>query len=119
MFGKVRAWSRRHEKAASALRVAPLAVLCTAFAVPYAATEPVGPAALSLGVPGFLGLSAALIVPLAWRDRPLATFAAVSLVSFAQWLAGIDPLPANFSVLVALWGWPTGARSVGRWRRAW
>ncbi|WP_345147486.1 sensor histidine kinase, partial [Nonomuraea rubra] len=53
---------------------------------------------------GYLALAAALIVPLWWRDRPLVSFAIVSLVSFGQWLAQIDLQPANIAVLVALWG---------------
>ncbi|MGN9838601.1 sensor histidine kinase [Nonomuraea sp. H19] len=102
MFGSVRAWSRRHEKLASALRVAPLAALCALTTVPYASYTPPGGGPY-LSVAGYLGLSAVLLAPLLWRDRPLAAFSVVSLISFGQWLADINPLPANLAVLVALW----------------
>ncbi|MFC4114739.1 sensor histidine kinase [Nonomuraea zeae] len=102
MFGKVRAWSRRHEKLAGAFRVAPLAVLCLIIAVPYSSLGPPGSDAfLSLG--GYLALSATLLVPLTWRDRPLVAFAVISLISFGQWLADFAPMPANLAVLIALW----------------
>ncbi|MEV4169497.1 histidine kinase [Nonomuraea sp. NPDC049709] len=102
MFGSVRAWSRRHEKLAGALRVTPLAALCAILAVPYGASTPPDDGAY-LGVGLYLALSAALLVPLVWRDRPIASFAVVALISFGQWLAGVNPLPANLAVLVALW----------------
>ncbi|GAA2206166.1 sensor histidine kinase [Nonomuraea monospora] len=102
MFGRVRAWSTRHAKLAGVLRVGPLGVLCALLAVPYAATTPPGGDVL-LHVAGYLGLAAALIAPLWWRDRPLVSFAVVSLVSFGQWLAEVDLQPANLAVLVALW----------------
>ncbi|MFG1702969.1 sensor histidine kinase [Nonomuraea sp. M3C6] len=98
MFGKVRAWSRRHEKLAAAFRVAPLAALCLILAAPLAAGIPV-----PFGLAGYLGLSAGLILPLAWRDRPLTSFSIIALISFGQWAAGVNPLPANLAVLVALW----------------
>lgn len=79
-----------------ALRVAPLAALCALLALPYGAINPAG-------VAGYLGLSAVLLAPLVWRSRPVASFAIVSLVSFVQWLAGLQPVPANLAVLVALW----------------
>ncbi|MGW3348651.1 sensor histidine kinase [Nonomuraea rubra] len=103
MFGRVRAWSRRHTKLAGVLRVGPLTLLCALTVAPYASVTPPG-ANVSLRVAGYLALAAALIVPLWWRDRPLVSFAIVSLVSFGQWLAQIDLQPANIAVLVALWG---------------
>ncbi|MFB4265818.1 sensor histidine kinase [Nonomuraea sp. GTA35] len=103
MFGRVRAWSRRHTKLAGLLRVGPLTLLCALTVVPYASTAPPD-ASVLLHLAGYLGLAAALIVPLWWRDRPLTSFAVVSLVSFGQWLAQVDLQPANIAVLVALWG---------------
>ncbi|WP_043616113.1 sensor histidine kinase [Nonomuraea candida] len=110
MFGKVRAWSKRHERLASVLRVAPLAMLCALTAVPYAMVgEPYAeggaPAAAGvyLDLAGYLVLSAALLAPLLWRSRPLAAFAVIALISFGQWLADVAALPANLAVLVALW----------------
>ncbi|MEW9547630.1 sensor histidine kinase [Nonomuraea sp. NPDC050783] len=102
MFGRVRTWSRRHEKLASVLRVAPLAALCGLLAVPYAVNLPPG-GGVYLGVAGYLGLSAVLLAPLLWLERPIPSFALIALVCFGQWLAGVNPLPANLSVLVALW----------------
>ncbi|MER6002425.1 histidine kinase [Nonomuraea angiospora] len=103
MFGKVRAWSRRHEKLAGVLRVAPLATLCAILAIPYATVSPTAAVGPYLGVTGYLALSAVLLLPLLWRDRPVASFAVIALISFGQWLAGVNPLPANLAVLVALW----------------
>ncbi|MFI7126542.1 sensor histidine kinase [Nonomuraea sp. NPDC050153] len=103
MFGKVRAWSRRHEKLASVLRVAPLAALCVILAFPYAAMPSTVDAGPHLGVAGYLALSAVLLLPLLWRDRPIAAFAVIALISFGQWLAGVSPLAANLAVLIALW----------------
>ncbi|NRQ35249.1 sensor histidine kinase [Nonomuraea sp. NN258] len=102
VFGSVRAWSRRHEKTFGFLRVLPLAVLCTILAVPYVTNGPIDDGTyLSAG--GYLSLSAVLLVPLAWRHRPLAAFAIIAALCFGQWLAHVDPVPANLSVLVALW----------------
>jgi signal transduction histidine kinase len=56
-----------------------------------------------VGVTGYVILSILLLAPLFWRDRPIAAFAAVSLISFGQWLVEVQPLPANLAVLVALW----------------
>ncbi|MCF6467150.1 sensor histidine kinase [Nonomuraea sp. MG754425] len=102
MFGKVRAWSVSHGRLAGAFRVAPLAVLCAVLTWPYAVFLP-PEENVPLTVAGHLALSAALIVPLLWRNQPLLSFAAVSLVSFGQWLAQATPQPANLAVLVALW----------------
>lgn len=102
MFGRVRAWSRRHEKLGGVLRVAPLAALCAILAVPFMTNVPPG-GGQYLGLAGYVGLSAMLLAPLLWRDRPLAAFSVIALVCFGQWLAGEDLLPANFAVLVALW----------------
>ncbi|NUP00018.1 MAG: sensor histidine kinase [Nonomuraea sp.] len=102
MFGRVRAWTRRHGGLVSVLRVAPLAVFCMSLVIPYASMDPVD-GSRYLGVAGYLALSALLLAPLAWRNRPLAAYAVISLVCFGQWLADVDPLPANLALLVALW----------------
>ncbi|MCK2221628.1 histidine kinase [Actinomadura sp. ATCC 31491] len=115
MFGRVRTWSRSHEKLASALRVAPLAALCGLLAVPYATSAvPIGGTYLDLG--GYLALSAALLAPLLRLARPVPSFAVIALISFGQWLAGVDPLPANLAVLVALWA--VAYRCAFRWALA-
>ncbi|MFI7416941.1 sensor histidine kinase [Nonomuraea sp. NPDC049684] len=102
MFGRVRAWSRRHGGLVSVLRVAPLAVFSLLLAIPYASLTP-APGSRYLGVAGYVALSVLLIAPLLWRRRPLAAYAVISLASFGQWLAHVDPLPANLAVMVALW----------------
>ncbi|MEU8317631.1 histidine kinase [Nonomuraea sp. NPDC048881] len=102
MFGRVRAWSRRHGGLVSVLRVAPLAVFSLLLAIPYASLTPAG-GSRYLGVAGYVALSVLLIAPLLWRRRPLAAYAVISLASFGQWLAHVDPLPANLAVMVALW----------------
>ncbi|MFG1957989.1 sensor histidine kinase [Nonomuraea sp. NPDC049028] len=104
MFGRVMGWSGRHGRLMDALRVAPLAVFCLFMAVPYGQNGPFDNGNLYIGVAGYLGLCAVLIVPLLWRrDRPLTVFAILSLACFGQWLAKIDPMPANIAVLVALY----------------
>ncbi|GAB2920792.1 sensor histidine kinase [Nonomuraea fastidiosa] len=102
MFGRVREWSRHHEKLANALWASPLALFCvlSAFASRGAGTSD-GGAVPGLG--GYLGLTALLLLPLLWRHRPVLSFAAIALVSFGQWLAGLAPMPANLAVLVALY----------------
>ncbi|WP_260477518.1 sensor histidine kinase [Nonomuraea sp. WAC 01424] len=72
------------------------------LAIPYASLNP-SEGSRYLGVAGYIALSALLLLPLLWRSRPLAAFAVVSLVSFGQWLAHVDPMPANLAVMVALW----------------
>ncbi|MEO3797195.1 histidine kinase [Nonomuraea sp. B10E15] len=103
MFGSVQAWSRRHEKLAAVLRVAPLGALCLITAVLYAGREAPG-GGVNPGVISYVGFSAALVVPLVWRDRPRLSFAVIALASFFQWVADVDPMPANMAVLIALWG---------------
>ncbi|WP_327086938.1 sensor histidine kinase [Nonomuraea sp. NBC_01738] len=103
MFGKVRAWSTRHGKLVDALWVSPLLALCLLMAIPYSQIDPATPGfVITMG--GYYALSAVLLAPLLWRGkRPVVVFAVISLVSFVQWLAGVDPLPANIAVLVALY----------------
>ncbi|MFG1942413.1 sensor histidine kinase [Nonomuraea sp. NPDC048826] len=114
MFGRVRAWSARRGKLVDALRVAPLVVLCLLPMVPYVYHEP---SALGGFLPGYAGLTAALLAPLlVWWRRPVAAFAGVALVSFGQWVAGVDVLPANLAVLVALWS--VASRRAFRWALA-
>ncbi|RCG31065.1 sensor histidine kinase [Sphaerisporangium album] len=63
------------------------------------------PGSVRLDVPGYLTLSALLLLPLFWRrHHPVHAFAAVALVSFGQWLLRVDPVPANLAVLVAMYG---------------
>ncbi|WP_456094109.1 sensor histidine kinase [Nonomuraea glycinis] len=114
MFGRVRAWSTRHRKLMDALRGVPLALLCLLPLVAYMSASPTGRPPLN--VPVYLGLSLALLLPLLSRRSPPAVFAVVSLISFGQWLAEAQVLPANAAVLVALWS--VAYRASFRWALA-
>src|SRR5688572_27692258 len=96
-----------------ALRVAPLALLCLLPLAAYLSTSSTDP---PFNVPAYLGLSLALLLPLLWRRRPPAVFAVVSLISFGQWLAQAEVVPANLAVLVALWS--VAYRASFRWALA-
>ncbi|MFC4589299.1 sensor histidine kinase [Sphaerisporangium corydalis] len=116
MFGRVRAWVSRHGGLVNALIMVPLAIMCLIPVRNYAQDNHL-PGAIHLGIPGYLLLSTLLLAPLAWRrSRPVHVFAAVSLVSFVQWLAPVEPVPANVAVLVAMYGVAT--RCTLRWALA-
>ncbi|WP_310742225.1 MULTISPECIES: histidine kinase [unclassified Microbispora] len=115
MFGRLRAWTRRHSKLVDALTVSPLALLSLATVEAFTRSGSVG--ARDVGAPGLLLLSAALIVPLTWRrDHPREVFAVVAAVSFVQWLLDVIVLPANIAVLVAVYG--VASRCTLRWALA-
>jgi signal transduction histidine kinase len=87
-----------------ALVMAPLIVLCLLSAASYSRSVRL-PGTVGVGLPGYLALSAVLLIPLIWRrSRPVHVFAAVAFISFLQWLVPIAPLPANLAVLVAMYG---------------
>lgn len=101
MFGRLRRWTRRRRRPVDALWLTPLVLLCLMGLVYH---EWPGAAAAV-----YLLLTTVLLVPLWWRgDRPREVFAVVAGISFVQWLAGIDPIPANLSVLVALFSVAAG-----------
>ncbi|WP_405395798.1 sensor histidine kinase [Microbispora hainanensis] len=115
MFGRLRAWTRRHSKLVDSLTVSPLALLSLVTVEVFSRASSIG--ARQAGVPGLLLLSAALIVPLVWRrDHPREVFAVVATVSFVQWLLDIIVVPANIAVLVALYN--VVARSTLLWALA-
>ncbi len=115
VFGRLRAWTRRHSKLVDALTVSPLALLSLATVEAFTRSGSVG--ARDVGAPGLLLLSAALIVPLTWRrDHPREVFAVVAAVSFVQWLLDVIVLPANIAVLVAVYG--VASRCTLRWALA-
>ncbi|MCG5220547.1 sensor histidine kinase [Streptosporangium sp. KLBMP 9127] len=105
MFGSLRAWGERHRVIVDVLWVSPIALFCLLGIASYTSGE---------GAPsvwGYLVLSTLLIAPLVWRrERPREVFAVVSLVSFGQWLAGLDPATANVSVLIAMYAVAAGCR---------
>ncbi|SDG55782.1 Signal transduction histidine kinase [Sinosporangium album] len=54
---------------------------------------------------GYLALVAAMLVPLFWRrSHPRAVFAIIALLCFVQWVADVGAIPANLSVLIAMYG---------------
>ncbi|MEU7894727.1 histidine kinase [Nonomuraea sp. NPDC049152] len=95
------------------LWVTPLIALCAALATTYTQSAADAPVDLV----GYLLLSTALLVPLFWRNsHPRTVFALVSLISFAQWLAGVDAFPANSAVLGAMYA--MASRCGFRWALA-
>ncbi|WP_433349912.1 sensor histidine kinase [Microtetraspora malaysiensis] len=113
MFGRLRAWKRRHSLLVDTLALTPLALLgllSTLIASSYAdvsGRDRFSPVVLLL-------LSAMLVVPLIWRRKyPVAAFAIVALVCFVQWAVGITVLPVNLAVLVAMYG--VAARRTLKW----
>lgn len=84
--------------------LAPLIFICVTSIANHRQDGPHLPGTIGLGLPGYLALTAALLVPLIWRrTHPLHAFAAGSLIAFAQWLAPIEPVPANLAVVVAMY----------------
>ncbi len=114
MFGRLRAWGRRHGRIVGALTVSPLVALCLS-SLPYYADG--GNAPGRHPEPGYWAavlLLVALFVPLWWRrERPREVFCVVALVCFGQWAAHIEPMPANLAVLVAMY--TVAARCRLRW----
>ncbi|MFI7532874.1 sensor histidine kinase [Streptosporangium sp. NPDC049376] len=119
MFGRLLDWSRRHPGAVDALWLVPFAAISVANG--WFVASLTGSGARSVPWPGVVtGPWAILVfglmvsVPLLWlRRHPLGVFAAVSLGSFLQWLAGVDPLAFNVSVLIAMYA--VAARRLLRW----
>ncbi|WP_066373390.1 sensor histidine kinase [Herbidospora mongoliensis] len=102
MLGKLRAFRRRHPAWIDTLAVSPL-VLYSLLSASYIAEGLAVTGGPAIGAMGVFWLSALLVVPLFWRRRfPLQVMAVVSGVSFFQWLGGVAPIPANMSVLVAM-----------------
>ncbi|MEU9831169.1 histidine kinase [Streptosporangium sp. NPDC048047] len=113
MFGRLHSWSRRHPAVVGLLWLAPFLLLSVVNAELIRSGN-VSPLGRDLGSWGFLALATALVAPLFWmRRRPLAVFATISLLSFAQWLAGVQPLFFNLSVLIAMYG--VAAYRAPRW----
>ncbi|MEV7006044.1 sensor histidine kinase [Streptosporangium sp. NPDC051022] len=113
MFGRLRAWSRRHPGIVDALWLVPFVVF-SAPNVWNVGTEPKSYPEVMLGPWGTLGLALLLTVPLLWmRKRPLTVFAIVSLASFGQWLLGVQPLFLNLTVLIAMY--TVASRCLLRW----
>ncbi|MCC5574033.1 sensor histidine kinase [Microtetraspora sp. AC03309] len=112
MFGRLRAWKRRHSLLVDTLALVPLAPIAL-FSV-LASGLPAERGASEISAGGVLLLSAALMIPLVWRRKyPVAVFAIVALVSFVQWTTHTITLPINIVVLVAMYG--VAARRPLKW----
>ncbi|MEU5876917.1 sensor histidine kinase [Spirillospora sp. NPDC047279] len=95
MLGTLWEWWRRKTPLVDAVFMAPLIVLSVPMA--WNAYDDIGP-------PPYLLLTLALCLPLVFRrSYPRTVFAIVALVSFAQWGAAIEPIPANGAILVGVY----------------
>ncbi|GAA1341033.1 sensor histidine kinase [Arthrobacter roseus] len=85
-------WMGNHRQLVDALFAA--ALFLTFGLLPYA----------SMGYTLQLPASAGLLIPLTWRrTRPVFAGAAVALVCIVQWATGVEPMPAQFSVLMVVY----------------
>ncbi|MFC6082280.1 sensor histidine kinase [Sphaerisporangium aureirubrum] len=101
MFGRVRAWGSRHRRLVDFLAIVPLAFLTLSTAPAFVRT---GAPGMPLNLFGYLLLSGALLVPLMWRrTQPVRAFAVIALICFLQWCAGMEPIPADLAVIVAMY----------------
>ncbi len=87
---------RRHPQVVDLLWTLPLLAYALVF-IP----APMGGESSPLG-PFYPVMLLGLLVPLVWRRKwPRGTFTVLALLSFFQWLAGMEPHVANVSVLIA------------------
>ncbi|WP_026414153.1 sensor histidine kinase [Actinomadura oligospora] len=101
MVGRLWEWWRGRRTLVDAAFVLPLAML-QFLSAPSVLHDPVH--RYDLSTVQYLLLSVVLLLPMVWRRRwPRATFAVVSLVSFAQWLNGTQVVVANGTVLMGLY----------------
>ena len=112
MFARLFAWLRRHPRLVDLLWALPIVALSGATAPAFVD----GPSPrMAWYVYGVLVIG--LCVPLVWRrGRPRAVFAIVAIVAFLQWLAGLDIVPADITVLVAMY--TVAASCTLRWAAA-
>ncbi|MDH2430030.1 histidine kinase [Sphaerisporangium sp. TRM90804] len=105
MFGRVRAWATRFRRLVDVLLLGPVVLVCLLSAERYGDRSGAAPpGALDFDLLRYIMVSAALLVPLLWwRRRPLHTFAVVAGVSFVQWAADIQIIPASVAILYALY----------------
>lgn len=101
MIARLRDWGLRHPRLADAVLAGALAAVAAPDLMD-ALEEPGAPNAGASPVLGWIVL-AGLVVPLAWRRRaPLAVFAIIAAVAFAQWLT-VPPFGGDAALLVALY----------------
>ncbi|MFB9961673.1 sensor histidine kinase [Sinosporangium siamense] len=103
MFGKVHAWSRRYSGWWDVVWLLPLGAFYLATALVYATLSSAPGQQPVLPLWGFVTLSLLMLVPLFWRrSHPLTVFAVLSGTCFVQWLLEVAAIPANMSVLIAM-----------------
>jgi signal transduction histidine kinase len=99
MFGRMRAWSRRHAVAVDAAGVAPFLLLYVLGLPGYVGADPSG----GLPVPAHAVATPALLLPLVLRRRyPLGAFAAVTAAALLKTAAGAGLIWADLAVVVAM-----------------
>ncbi len=119
MFGRLHAWSRRHPVIVDSLWLTPFVLFSTmnAWFVGTGKNTQITTtpwAGVNVQFWGVLALGLVMVVPLLWlRRRPVTVFAIVSLVSFCQWLLGVQPLVFNGAVLIAMYC--VASRCLLRW----
>ncbi|GAA4563568.1 sensor histidine kinase [Planotetraspora kaengkrachanensis] len=112
MFGRPRAWARRHPVLIDSVTISPVVLFCLATVPNFSDAQWLGGS--RVGMPAGVFLTLALLAPLMLRRKyPREVFAAVALMSFGQWLGGLSELPANIAVLVAMYG--VAARCTAAW----
>ncbi|GAA4595465.1 sensor histidine kinase [Planotetraspora phitsanulokensis] len=112
VFGRPRAWARRHPVLIDSVTISPVVLFCLATVPNFSDARWLGGS--RVGMPAGVFLTLALLAPLMLRRKyPREVFAAVALVSFGQWLGGLSELPANIAVLVAMYG--VAARCTAPW----
>ncbi|WP_030163690.1 sensor histidine kinase [Spirillospora albida] len=95
MVGKVWEWWRGKKWLVDAFFISPLLVI---------ALPGLGSSGYGIGTGLYLLVNGALLAPLVLRRTfPLTVFALVALISFLQWLGGIEPVPSNMAVLMGLY----------------
>ncbi|GII56333.1 two-component sensor histidine kinase [Planotetraspora thailandica] len=111
MFGRLRAWSRRHPVLVDSLTVSPVILFCLSSARYSDVSQDVG---MHISTAFAFALSVLLLAPLVVRrNRPREVFATIALISLGQWMLGMGILSANLAVLVAMYA--VASRCTARW----
>jgi signal transduction histidine kinase len=112
VFGRLRAWGRRHPVLVDSLTISPLVLFCLATVERSGDLRQLG--GTHVGAAFGLLLTVLLLAPLVVRrNHPREVFATVALISLGQWTLGVAVLPANLSVLVAMYA--VASRCTARW----
>ncbi|HEX2313459.1 MAG TPA: sensor histidine kinase [Thermomonospora sp.] len=116
MVRRVWAWWRSKRELVDLAFASPLLLLSLALAPTYTNPQPYGHNE-HVPEPVYLFLLAGLMLPLIWRRRwPVQSFAVIAAVSFVQWAFDWTVIPANMSVLIAMY--TVAANCTFRWAAA-